>query len=209
MIPRHYYTIDLNKLVDILLPLFLQKPRLSAFLKACMVPVKRLYDEFHAFKAVQEYEAGITAQTGLIEKTLNDAFDPEQRCFEIVHGARGEGVVFYAAADMKAEGNSGEALYLNDDPPQDGIAMYLGSESNALDPEIDFRVLAPVLTQGTLMYFGDDGKIDSGPEMYLPEDEKDDSGSVMYLAGDNQQTAIASLVNKYKYASKRFDIQLR
>ncbi|WP_299460795.1 hypothetical protein [uncultured Microscilla sp.] len=168
---RKYYHIDFDRLVDMLLPGFLRKPKMTAFLKACVVPVKTLYQRFQAFSQQQKYEAGITAQAGLIEKALNDAFDPTLRRFQIVHELLNDGPVIFLDSDDQSSQNP--IMYLDADAQSDsGIVLHLDSESSELPAGIDFRVKAP-------------------------------------LGTETQQEAIRSMVSKYKFASKTFDVQFR
>lgn len=143
---RKYYHIDFDRLVEMLLPGFLRKPRMTAFMQACVTPAKNLYERFQAFSQLQEYEAGITAQAGLIEKALNDAFDPVARRFEIVHELLNDGPVIFLESDNQASQNP--VLYLEADAQSNaGMVMHLDSESSELPTGIDFRVKAPLDTQ--------------------------------------------------------------
>lgn len=143
---RKYYEIDFDRLVEILLPGFLRKPKMTAFMKACVAPAKNLYQRFQAFSQLQEYEAGITAQAGLIEKALNDAFDPALRRFQIVHELLNDGPVLFLDSDNQSGQNP--VLYLEADAQSNsGIVMHLDSESSELPLGIDFRVKAPLNTQ--------------------------------------------------------------
>jgi len=169
---RKYYHIDFDRLVEILLPGFLRKPKMTAFMKASVAPVKTLYQQFQAFSQQQKYEAGITAQAGMIEKALNDAFDPEFRRFEIVHELLRDGPVIFLDSDNQSSQNP--ILYLDSDTPGGaGMVMHLDSETSELPVGIDFRVNAPLDTQA------------------------------------NHEEAIYSMVRKYKFASKTFDVQFR
>ncbi|OJJ18040.1 hypothetical protein BKI52_29760 [marine bacterium AO1-C] len=169
---RKYYHIDFDRLVEILLPGFLRKPKLTAFMKVCVVPVKTLYQQFQTFSQQQEYEAGITAQAGLIEKALNDAFDPVSRRFQIVHELLNDGPVMFLDADNQVGQNP--IIYLDADAQSNaGMVMHLDSESSELPAGKDFRV-------------------------YAPQNIK-----------EQHEEAIHSMVRKYKFASKTFDVKFR
>ncbi|MEO1049512.1 MAG: hypothetical protein AAFX87_02760 [Bacteroidota bacterium] len=169
---RKYYQIDFDQLVAILLPGFLRKPKLTAFLKACIAPMKTLYDEFQIFQKRQAYEAGITAQAGLIEKALNDSFDHESRRFQIVHELLNDGPTLYLDSDMK-EDRTQHILHLDEEGHNSsGLFMHLSTESSELPAGVDFRVNAPLDTS-------------------------------------SREEAIKSVVRKYKFAAKTFDVEFR
>ena len=169
---KKYDQIDFDRLVEILLPIFLRKPKMTGFLKACIAPAKVLYERYRVFSEKQEYEAGITAQAGLIEKALNDAFDSDLRRCQIVHELLPDGPTMYLDADQK-EDRTKYILFLdNEGQDGSGLKMHLDSESSELPTGIDFRVKIP-------------------------------------LDVKNKEEAIKSMVRKYKFASKTFDVEFR
>ena len=110
---QKYYTIDFEKLVEITLPHFFRKPRLMAFLGACIYPIKQLYGEFIKFTEEKTYEAEITPQSGSIERALNDSFDPVLRRFQIVHALLNSGPILYLESDQR--GYQGNVLYMKEE----------------------------------------------------------------------------------------------
>ena len=69
------YSINWNKLVELLLPTFLRKPVIIAFLNAFKTPIERMHNEFLQKKSEWEYRLDHNGQVFSLEKVLNDAFD--------------------------------------------------------------------------------------------------------------------------------------
>jgi len=79
------YEVDISKLVRWLLPTFLQKPRMLAFMEALMTPVRNIYSSFLQEQEQMLNEVRLTGQTGVLENYLNDRFDATQRRIRILH----------------------------------------------------------------------------------------------------------------------------
>ena len=68
------YSIDFTKLIDNLLPWFLRKPVMKAWIKALIAPVATLYAQFIIFIDKKRWEASITGQVAVLEIMLNKEF---------------------------------------------------------------------------------------------------------------------------------------
>ncbi|TCI93686.1 hypothetical protein [Tenacibaculum sp. M341] len=81
-----WYKIDFNRWAIQLLPTYLRKPKIQAFLKVLMTPINKLYDEF--LKARKEDAVFLThnSQVCYLRKALNDTYDKSQRRINIIDG---------------------------------------------------------------------------------------------------------------------------
>jgi hypothetical protein len=68
------YSIDFIKLIDNLLPWFLRKPVMKAWLQSLSITVADLYDQFILFADAKRWEVSITGQVALLEIMLNKEF---------------------------------------------------------------------------------------------------------------------------------------
>lgn len=79
------YDFDVEKLVTTLLPSFLKKARLIAFVKVFVSPLTELYTTFLSEKKSMLGEAYMTGQVAKLEGLLNAKFDPTQVRVKLVH----------------------------------------------------------------------------------------------------------------------------
>lgn len=68
------FDIDFNKLISQLLPHFLRKTALMAWLNCLMAPLVWLYNQFRIFRDEMLYEVKISGQLAYLEYMLNDKF---------------------------------------------------------------------------------------------------------------------------------------
>lgn len=80
------FDIDYNKLIKLLLPVRVRKPRLLAFLGVMVSPVVYLYNNFMANRANNLYEVNHTGQVCRLRAAINDRFDNIHRRIYIVDG---------------------------------------------------------------------------------------------------------------------------
>jgi len=73
------YRVDFERLVWLLLPALLRRPRQVAWLRALTAPVRTLYNQFVAYEAQTRRELSYNSQVLLFELYLNDKFDPGRR----------------------------------------------------------------------------------------------------------------------------------
>jgi hypothetical protein len=69
------YSVDFKKLVLLLLPTFLRKPVLPAFLKAAITPMAEIHRRFLTLKKEWDYRLNHDGKVWSLEKVLNDKFD--------------------------------------------------------------------------------------------------------------------------------------
>jgi len=128
------YLINWEKLVKLLLPTFLRKPVLIAFLNAFTKPIERMHTEFLEQKAEWQYRLSHNGQVFSLEKVLNDAFDNDERR------------IYITSVDFQDDiyiGNRDniDQVYISA-PPDDDTTTYIGSAPNYME-QADFIVHVP------------------------------------------------------------------
>jgi hypothetical protein len=101
MTPEATYNIDYNKVATWLLPRFIRKPKMVAFMVALLHPVVVLYFEFKNFRKAKQYQLSITPQVCFLEKILNDRYDFTARRIYIADGADKPPFYLYKRVELK------------------------------------------------------------------------------------------------------------
>ena len=130
------FNIDFDKIIELLLPIALRRPRLKAYLKAVSKPLKQLYNTFTAYRLHVLQSITHTGQVMYIEHLLNDLYDPLSRNIYLDDStdARLDDYLFNAA-----EGQ--DVMYLfNDSEEEEAEYVYNSSEYDAIN---DFIVKVP------------------------------------------------------------------
>lgn len=70
-----WYRIDYKRLVELLLPTFLRKKIILAFLRAIIIPVTDIYTKFTIYRFAVSKRIDFNGQVMYLEKMLNDEFD--------------------------------------------------------------------------------------------------------------------------------------
>ncbi|MCC3159530.1 hypothetical protein LJ737_19970 [Hymenobacter sp. 15J16-1T3B] len=73
------YRVDWARLVLLLLPALLRRPRQWAWLQVLTAPVARLHLDFISYLFASRRELSYSSQVLLFERALNDRFDPIRR----------------------------------------------------------------------------------------------------------------------------------
>ena len=73
------FRLDLPRLMVLLLPSLLRKPRLVAWLTSLTRPADDLYQQFLTYRGSTLQELAYNGQTALLEKALNDKLDNDLR----------------------------------------------------------------------------------------------------------------------------------
>ncbi|MBQ6683170.1 MAG: hypothetical protein IJM74_03625 [Bacteroidales bacterium] len=161
--------IDYRKLVILLLPTFLRRPVLMAWLRAMVYPLQQLHDRHQAARTQRLYELHHTSQICFIKDALNNEFGITDYAtgFEIEDiDAPGNWIWVY---DENVERFDDEQHMLFDEP------TWIHDTSSILPPTSAFTVLVP---------------------KHIEIDETNDA-------------RIRSVVNKYRLASRTFEIVKR
>ncbi len=159
--------IDYRKLVILLLPTFLRRPVLMAWLRAMVYPLQQLHDRHQSARTQRLYELHHTSQICFIKDALNNEFGITDYAagFEIEDiNAPGKWIWVY---DENVERFDDEQHMLFDEP------TWIHDTASILPPTSAFTVLVP---------------------KHIEIDETNDA-------------RIRSVVNKYRLASRTFEIK--
>lgn len=96
-----YYKINYNLLVQLLIPTFLRKPRIIAFLQAAIAPLTSLHQQFNQARIDDHYKLDHNWQKCYLQAALNDMFDLDERKIRIIEGDRYERNYIYTHAEQK------------------------------------------------------------------------------------------------------------
>lgn len=123
-----WYNVNWNRLILLLLPTFLRKPKMFALIKAMLAPIASLHYEWTQRRLANLKKISYNGQKCYLRKALNDVADPELRRIKI--------------QDVPAL--SSKYLYL----PEENLDFYLGTMYLDLDysqqgAAVDFTVLVP------------------------------------------------------------------
>ncbi len=122
------YNIDIKKLVVLLLPTFLRRVKMVAWLHSLVTPLLVLHNDFMRIREKHLYELNHNGQVCYLRKVLNDAFDKKQRRINITDGNKYGREYIYTRSENKPK-------YLG--------TMYLRPRSDYADTGVDFIVEVP------------------------------------------------------------------
>jgi hypothetical protein len=71
---KQYYNLDFPRLAEMLLPTFLRSPKMTAWLKSTVEPLKTLSQTQQAFREDQRFKASHNSQVIYLEKALNQKY---------------------------------------------------------------------------------------------------------------------------------------
>lgn len=122
------YNLNIDKLLVLLIPTFLRKPKLIAWLRTLAMPLNKLLDDFKVHRERDLYNLTHNSQVCYLRKALNDEFDPQLRRIKIEDGTRNIRRYIY-------QRNVNRPLYLG--------RMFLYLRGNYIDGGVDFVVVLP------------------------------------------------------------------
>ena len=128
MILLMWYKINFDKLVILLLPTFLRKPRMIAFLSLFSKELTTLYNAWLLKKIADEIWLNHNSQVCYLRKILNDEFDDLERRIKITDGQLYERKYIYTLGEKK--------------PVKLG-RIYIRQTTDYADTGIDFFVIVP------------------------------------------------------------------
>lgn len=123
-----WYNVNYNRLVVLLLPSYLRKPKIVGYIQALIVPIDKLYYKWSLFRNDNLYKVAHNAQICKFRKALNDRFDQIQRRIYIGDGNRFEREYLYTTGENRPR-------YLG--------TMYLRQSEDYSDTGVDFIVFVP------------------------------------------------------------------
>lgn len=99
------YNIDFIRLITDLLPSFMKKTVIVAWLKSLLKPVQILYSEFITFETEKMYEATYSGQVAELEFILNDYYynDGTLRTIYIDDSIENEEIYIYQQSELQNE----------------------------------------------------------------------------------------------------------
>ena len=122
------YNLNIDKLLVLLIPTFLRKPKLVAWLRTLATPLYKLLYDFHLARQADLYNLAHNSQVCYLRKALNDEFDDEQRRIRIEDGKQKQRLYIYPRSANKP-------LYLG--------KVFLYQRGDYIDGGVDFIVVLP------------------------------------------------------------------
>lgn len=122
------YNLNIDKLLVLLTPTFLRKPKLVAWLRTLATPLHKLLYDFHNARISDLYNLTHNSQVCYLRKALNDEFDDEQRRIRIEDGKQKQRLYIYPRSANKP-------LYLG--------KLFLYQRGDYIDGGVDFIVVLP------------------------------------------------------------------
>ena len=123
-----WYHLNINKLSELLLPTFLRKEKMLAWLRALHFPLIKIVDDFNFNRNQNLYNLAHNGQVCYLRKALNDRFDVSERRIKITDGNRYKRQYIYTQGERKPK-------YLG--------VMYLRQNTDYADTGVDFIVEVP------------------------------------------------------------------
>ena len=122
------YNLNIDKLLALLTPTFLRKPKLVAWLRMLATPFHKLLYDFQRASQDNLYNLAHNSQVCYLRKALNDEFDDEQRRIRIEDGKQKQRLYIYPRSANKP-------LYLGE--------IFLYQRGDYIDGGVDFIVVLP------------------------------------------------------------------
>lgn len=123
-----WYHLNINKLSELLLPTFLRKEKMLAWLRALHFPLIKIVDDFNFNRNQNLYNLAHNGQVCYLRKALNDRFDVSARRIKITDGNKYNRQYIYTLGEQKPK-------YLG--------MIYLRQNADYSDTGVDFIVLIP------------------------------------------------------------------
>ena len=122
------YNLKIDKLLVLLTPTFLRKPKLIAWLRMLATPLHNVRYDFQRARQADLYTLAHNSQVCYLRKALNDEFDDEQRRIRIEDGRQKQRLYIYPRSANKP-------LYLG--------KVFLYQRGSYIDGGVDFIVVLP------------------------------------------------------------------
>jgi hypothetical protein len=134
MLYNNSFRINFNRLAVLLLPTFLRKPLIIAFLHAAYSQITALYLLLLNYRNTKNYRLTHNGQVCYLRAVLNDYFDNEQRRIEIDDGMEAVSMVVYWREVRRLVGAPHR---------ESNTALIIGWWGTAVDGAYDFSVRVP------------------------------------------------------------------
>lgn len=133
-----WYKVNFNVFSIQLLPTFLRKPALMAFVQILLKPISELYSDWSIIREKNMYKLYHTGQVCYLRKSLNDTFDLVKRRITITEGE------LYDISYIYTEGfGEKKYIYTENLAEVDSKPIWLRTEAETADTGVDFRVILP------------------------------------------------------------------
>lgn len=126
---KQVFTVDMKRLVILLMPVKWRQPTFIAWLGSLVVPVQMIYSSFMNNRAANLYNLAHNSQVCYLRKVLNDVFDPDLRRIRITDGQKHDPKYIYTRGEQRPK-------YLG--------TMFLRRREDYISDGIDFRVIIPI-----------------------------------------------------------------
>lgn len=123
-----WYNVDFNKLAILMLPSFLRKKVMVAYIQSLLVPIASIHYQWKQKRLADWYKIEHTGQVCRLRKVLNDALDVSQRRIYIDEGNSFGRKYIYTRAENKP-------VFLG--------KMFIYQNSDYTDTGVDFIVFVP------------------------------------------------------------------
>ncbi len=127
MLHNNLFQTNLDTLAVQLLPVRRRKPIFIALVKVLIYPFKKQFEALKNQRELNIYKLTHDARVGLVEKVLNDRFDPVDRGIKIGSGNRVDTLYLYTEAEAQ----------------QTYLPEHVYTAQEVADRNIDFEVLVP------------------------------------------------------------------
>ena len=122
------YNLNIDKLLVLLTPTFLRKPKVVAWLRMLAIPLHKMLYKFQQARESDLYNLAHNSQVCYLRKALNDEFDKVQRGISIEDGKQNVRLYIYPRS-------ANRPLYLG--------KVYLYQRGSYIDGGVDFVVVLP------------------------------------------------------------------
>ncbi|MEO1053904.1 MAG: hypothetical protein AAFX87_24925 [Bacteroidota bacterium] len=211
------FNFDINKFLVALIPPFLRRARMLAWLRVLVAPVRdHLYQrEFLSFRAFTEQELRRNGQTLKLQEILNDEFDPVERRVRILHEINLLEPKYFLDEANREERYKYFVLDQTDIEPPPGLEtldkFFVNENVTELEDNADFmiRLGFQFVESRNFKYFKDepDGVL---PIKYLQEEITPDAPERQQpfkdFLDDFDESPIRNVVDKYRIAGKKYII---
>lgn len=115
------FNLDINKLVLWLIPAFLRKPVMYAWLKTLCFPLIQVYNQFSIKRTDNLYKIAHNSQVFNMEQVLNDRFDNAERRIYITDGLTKDRTYIYTPNELKPVYLGDISIWNSDDYADTGV----------------------------------------------------------------------------------------
>lgn len=129
------FNVNFNQLATLLTPIFWRKQRFLDFIWSLVKPFVELKTSWNIFRDKSIYKVVHNGQVGLLEKVLNDEFDPEANRIYIIDSLVRDIVYLYRTAEARPVN-----LYRRNR----NLPVRIYRRGNVGDIDVDFYVVVPM-----------------------------------------------------------------